>query len=132
MRFSETSRLEERVSSSGCEAKVAWDISKPSLLRVRSDAAGVEKGAKGFAGAILCDGLGGRERQVDRILGSEGEADKVYAIVVWSSYPMLMVVVVDMVGKVGLPRRGCIDLRTMRDSDSPAFKARVWSTVREV
>ena len=72
VRFSETSRLEERVSSSGCEAKVAWDISKPSLLRVRSEAAGVEKGAKGLEGAILCEEVErgrGRQREVDRYLG---------------------------------------------------------------
>jgi len=55
MRFSEMSRLEERVSESSCEAKVALDISNPSLLRVRSDAAGVEKGAKCLEGAIVCD-----------------------------------------------------------------------------
>jgi len=45
-------------------------------LRVRSEAAGVEKGAKGLADAILCDGSGGKERKVDRFLGCEGVCDR--------------------------------------------------------
>ena len=115
VRFSETSRLEERVSSSGCEAKVAWDISKPSLLRVRSEAAGVEKGAKGLADAILCDGLGGRERKVDRFLGCEGVCGRGLVF-------LLLVLPVLLVGKVG-----CRVYRSANDAGQCSSPASVLS-----